>query len=287
MSKKIIFFALILLSAAVFTSCNTSSVQSEIQYINYQERLSDLTRKLIELNKSGKTEDMKTLLKQLDTMKCDVNIGLTGSSEIKAEDIFNEKKDAVVIVGKLYKCGKCTKPHATTASGFFANDSGIVVTNYHVVNNEQTFAMGVMTYDGEVLPVKKVLAANKVDDVAVIQVENKTKTPFLEIQPKVNVGIKVWVISHPSKRFYMFTEGIVSALFERSINHQQKVKNILITADFGGGSSGAPVLNEKGEVIGIVASTEPVQPEKCKDQNYAQMVMKNCVPAESIKKLFD
>jgi hypothetical protein len=59
-----------------------------------------------------------------------------------------------------------------------------------------------------------------------------------------------------------------------------------ITADFARGSSGAPVLNDNGELAGIVRSTESIcyEVEKGQQQDL-QMVFKTCVPSASLLKL--
>lgn len=56
-----------------------------------------------------------------------------------------------------------------------------------------------------------------------------------------------------------------------------------VTADFANGSSGAPILNENGNVVGMVESTLPIYFCGGNDrQKHLQMIMKKCVPARCI-----
>ena len=67
--------------------------------------------------------------------------------------------------------------------------------------------------------------------------------------------------------------------------YYDKVRRMSVTADFGVGSSGAPIFNDRGGVVGMVATTHPIYVDpKCK-QEYAQMIIKNCVTAEAILEL--
>jgi S1-C subfamily serine protease len=61
-----------------------------------------------------------------------------------------------------------------------------------------------------------------------------------------------------------------------------------ITADYAKGSSGGPVLNVRGEVVGMVSSTNSIYYTREKGQNQnLQMVIKSCVPVGAISKLLN
>jgi S1-C subfamily serine protease len=64
------------------------------------------------------------------------------------------------------------------------------------------------------------------------------------------------------------------------------VDYVSITADYARGSSGGPVLNDRGEVIGIVKSTQPIfyRMVEGKGENL-QMVIKLCIPSAKLLKL--
>ncbi len=93
------------------------------------------------------------------------------------------------------------------------------------------------------------------------------------------------LISHPKPRFYTLSEGRVSRYFIRR-QGERRVPMMSITADFGRGSSGAPVLNTKGHVVGIATSTESVYySEEDGQQKNLQMVFKHCIPVQQLRKL--
>jgi S1-C subfamily serine protease len=203
-------------------------------------------------------------------------------------EVYARGKHGVVVVGGLYTCKNCGKFHATVASGFVLTATGAVVTNYHVVNHREIEALVVMTDRREVLPVRRILAANQTDDVAILKVDAEGLTPLpvaaaLDAAP---VGSPVGVISHPAERFYCYTSGVVSRYSMNQLA-EQKADTVWITADFARGSSGAPVLNPKGQVVAVVRSTESIYHGGGAGQrNNLQMIFKTCTPTANLYGLF-
>ncbi|MBE3070201.1 MAG: trypsin-like peptidase domain-containing protein [Planctomycetes bacterium] len=231
---------------------------------------------------AGKTVAMATLIKQLGRAECRLKLPAAPGKRLPAADLYARAKASVLVLGRLYVCPKCKKRHVTTATGFAISESGAVVTNYHVVNEPASLALVAMTADGRVLPVREVLAANKADDVAILQLDGGGVRP-LALAPDAPVGAAVWVLSHPERRFYTLTEGIVSRYFgEQRGGTSAAVMSI--TADFARGSSGAPVLDERGAVVGVAASTTSLYYQTGADgrQENFQMAIKKCVPAARV-----
>ena len=190
-------------------------------------------------------------------------------------------------MGRLYNCGKCSKWHTSTASAFAIGKDGIIVTNYHVLEKDEGEILGAMDYKGNVYSIANVLAASEEDDLAILKLRNAELTPMALGKP-ANVGSNVWVLSHPDRKMYMMTNGMVSRYNIVLVNKQKLGRRMSITADYAKGSSGAPVFNRKGQVVGVVSSTNSIyyNTENGKKENI-QMVVKNCIPVESIHKLIE
>jgi S1-C subfamily serine protease len=267
------------------TGCLTGLAGTEAPDLetDNQERLRVLTSRLQALYENGKTARMETLIKQLARGQYPLRLEAPPATAGAPAQLYQQHKKAVVVLGGLYKCGKCSKWHVTTAAGFLLTASGIMFTNYHVFDATNKVALGGMTYDGKVYPVKEVLAASESNDVALLQLDG-AGFPFLRLAATGPVGSSIWVISHPNKQFYSFTEGMVSA-YSLQTRKGRKTLRMTITADFGLGSSGAPVLNEFGGVVGMVAATQPVHAHEDAEDDYTQMVVKQCVPVQALRAL--
>jgi tetratricopeptide (TPR) repeat protein len=131
-------------------------------------------------------------------------------------------------------------------SGFFI-DSDRVVTNRHVI--EGAHRAEVHTSTGNVLPVKGVLAVDAEGDLAVLKIDPAPGVirplPLEKTSPQE--GESVVVIGNPLGLEGSVTNGIVSAV--RDIPTFGRI--IQITAPISAGSSGSPVVNMRGQVIGI------------------------------------
>lgn len=132
-------------------------------------------------------------------------------------------------------------------SGFFINKKGEAITNRHVL--EGAVRAEVKTIDGKIYPITKIIAEDPDSDVLKIEVIiPQNQLYFLEISASLpEVGESVVVIGSPLGLEQTVSDGIVSAIREIPIFG----KIIQISAPISPGSSGSPVVNLKGEVIGI------------------------------------
>ena len=229
------------------------------------------------------------LIKQLTRKTCRVALPPAPVRTITPANFYDQLKPSVLVVGSLYKCPKCAKWHLTSAGAWVLAADGVCVTNYHVVDEPKNELLVAMTADGKVAAVKEVLAASKADDVAIVRIDATGLTP-LALAPRAAVGSHVRLISHPDLRFYAMSEGIISRYFLTRGRRRgdPAAPAMSITADFAKGSSGSPVLDDQGRVVGMVAATESIYYDDRKGhQENLQMVIKQCVPAESILKLVE
>ena len=245
-----------------------------------------ISTKLIEDKKTTKASDLTA---QLSKEKCTAELAKPGTNQLTSAQIYDQCSASVLIFSGVYKCGKCAHWHAAPASGFVLTESGIAVTNHHVLEKSNNETYVAMTLDGKIFPVKEVLAASKKDDLAIVQLDlpEGVKLKPLAVAEDAPVGSPITLISHPDGRFYTLTTGIIS---RHHIMGRGKVQmpTVTITADYARGSSGAPVLSDRGAVVGVVASTHSVyyNNEGGKQENL-QMVFKQCIPSASLLKLIE
>jgi serine protease Do len=219
-------------------------------------------------------------------------IPLPEPPELPGNTSYNDLSRSVFLVGSVYKCGKCDKWHqGGTASAWPLYADGVMVTNAHVFMNVKGGAMGVVDREGKCYPVTEILGYDVAKDVAVFRVKAEGLRP-LRIGEAAEVGSPVTVISNPSGNLFLRTSGDVARY---SIGAGKVKKSMVtwmsITADYAKGSSGGPVFNEVGEVVGMVSSTRSIYTEQDSDPKKPaagklQMVIKSCVPGDAIRELF-
>jgi len=143
-------------------------------------------------------------------------------------------------------------------SGIIASHDGYIITNHHVIGARPE-RIEVTLHSGETLEGKTVWSESSLD-LAIVKIEGKNY-PYCKLGDAMNlkVGERVYAIGNPlSMQFQRtVTEGIVSAL-ERSISienedgEQSYMEDLIQTdASINPGNSGGPLINTRGEVIGI------------------------------------
>lgn len=271
-------------------SCSDEEEHDDTEPVGVEDELfrGVLTSKAIALLESGRTVDMATLVGQLATNSCVLDLPQSSAERVyDPVDLYPFASRSVVAVGGIYKCNRCTDWHVSAASGFILTATGAIVTNYHVVDSSKKQALVVMTADRQVYPVKRVLAASRADDLAILEIEAEQLQPLPLVGSTADalVGTPVSVISHPRGRFYYYSEGVISRYF-KARSAGSAIDALTITAEYARGSSGAPVLNRRGEVVAVVSSTESIYYTQDKaSQRNLQMVFRTCIPAASILRL--
>jgi serine protease Do len=134
-------------------------------------------------------------------------------------------------------------------SGFIIDEKGIVVTNNHVIEGAEDIVVQV---NGEKKFKAKVIGADPLSDLAVLQIETKEK--FIPVKfgdsDKARIGDWVIAIGNPFGLGGTVTSGIISAR-NRSIGLSRYEDYIQTDASINSGNSGGPLFDMKGDVIGI------------------------------------
>lgn len=143
-------------------------------------------------------------------------------------------------------------PQQGIGSGFVLTSDGLVVTNHHVVNG--TERLEVKLHDGRMYK-GKVLGSDPYTDIALVQLEGASglKTATLGNSTALAVGDWVMAIGSPMGLEQTATAGIVSAKGRGSLGlYANSYIDFLQTdASIAPGSSGGPLFNMAGEVVGI------------------------------------
>jgi putative serine protease PepD len=144
-------------------------------------------------------------------------------------------------------------PDRGTGSGFVIDDKGLILTNNHVVENAES--LEVTLADKSKVPAKLV-GRDPQNDLAVIrvQVAREKLTPLrLGDSSELQVGQMAIAIGNPFGLDRTVTRGVVSAV-GRTLKSEtgRQIRNVIQTdAAINPGNSGGPLLNSRGEVIGV------------------------------------
>ncbi|MEO6739334.1 MAG: serine protease [Chthoniobacteraceae bacterium] len=255
------------------------------------------------LHGKGKLVSLTKLRTQLKRTHCDITLPEPRKDKLSPPEVYRRIRSSTVVVATFYHCTKCKKWHFDSASGFVAAD-GVVSTSEHVVDFEdEGMKDGFLVAadaKGRVFPITEVLAANADSDTCLLRVPGLDLPP-LPLSLTAQVGDPVFCLSHPDGNHWMFTAGMLSRFF---INREAATDGdkppaktkvapslyINITAEYSPGSSGAPVVDECGNVVGQVESiTSSIEDQKDGDGKNVTtsfgMPLRSCVASEEIAKL--
>jgi S1-C subfamily serine protease len=187
------------------------------------------------------------------------------SGALTANDIFRRDAPGVVQVTStqvvqtpadpFFGFGPTTQQEKALGSGFVMDKAGHIVTNYHVVANARSVEVSFSNSDNLKA---RVVGADPSTDIAVLQVDAKsralTPVPFGN-SDAVHVGDAVVAIGNPLGYDRSMTAGIVSAVQrEIAAPNQYQIDHVIQTdAPINHGNSGGPLIDARGQVIGVNA----------------------------------
>ena len=204
-----------------------------VAFINQQNRLNSIQTTLNEQN-----TELQDLQNQLEILDVTNNSGVMPWSTI-----YNQLKDSVVLIQTNLGLG----------SGFVYDKQGHIVTNHHVIDNAETIQVTFL--DGNITSAT-VVGTDIYSDLAVIKVDSKVTTlnpVILGASSDLSVGEPVAAMGNPFGLSDTLTVGIVSSL-QRTLDATGGyviIDIIQIDAAVNPGNSGGPLVNLKGQVVGV------------------------------------
>lgn len=140
---------------------------------------------------------------------------------------------------------------AGSGTGFFVSTSGHILTNAHVIDGAENIL--IQTGAGET-SMARVLSVDASNDLALIKIEAQSKPLHIRSTEGLDKGAKVFTIGFPNPGLQgleaKYTEGVIS-----SFSGLRDTPNVMqVTVPIQPGNSGGPLIDDKGNVVGVVVS---------------------------------
>ena len=147
-------------------------------------------------------------------------------------------------------------PREGTGSGFVIDKQGHIVTNNHVVENAETIEVTLLD---ETIAEAEIVGVDPFNDLAVVRVDvdpSKLHPVDLSFDGELKVGQRAIAIGNPFGLDWTLTSGVVSSLGRPlQISSDRIIFDVIQTdAAINPGNSGGPLLNSRGQLIGVNAA---------------------------------
>ena len=184
----------------------------------------------------------------------DNNSLVKAQDALKFESVIEKVRESVVLLSMNPNVDPDADPlQSALCSGVVIDNIGHVITNFHCVNNQNYIRLFYYDADDWQIYEVNVIGLDPLADLALIQVIGREKPiphlKFAENSDKIKSGMDVFALGHPMGMAWTVTKGIISST-ERYARHPF-IKALQTDAAINKGNSGGPLMNMKGEVIGI------------------------------------
>ena len=240
---------------------------------------------------------MSTLNRECQTLAegtpVDMKACPAGKRELKPGEIVEKRRESVLMMFKYSRA--TTRPEAIEpwATAVVLSEDGVCVTNWHVFwqlidtaarLDLRDSLLFVATEAGKVYSITSILSYSRSGDLAFFKIDSRgDRLVPMPIGQDIAVGENVYALTNPAGYPYVYTTGVVSRTFTKEAGNPFG-NRVEITADFAKGSSGGPIMDDRGNMIAIVSCLHPIYyvDQQPTDR---QMGIKECIPVSSIVRL--
>lgn len=165
-------------------------------------------------------------------------------AEMPISAIFSEGSESVVLIG-----ADIDKKNPIIGSGFIISPDGLIVTNYHVIKDSEKIV--VKLKNNKYYAGARIIGSDPEKDIALIKIKaGGLKAVTMGNSNNIKIGEKVVAIGNPLGLESTVADGLISAL--RTMENGRKL--LQTSVPLSTGSSGSPLFNLNGEVIGVNVS---------------------------------
>jgi S1-C subfamily serine protease len=230
--------------------------QAKPWFVDDEKLFDEFMEKLTELAKAGKCLDHGQFVEKRKPGKAKVTPARPGDRPLSPEEVYKRALPSVFVIGSVYKGEDGEWQDGMYATAWVVAADGVLVTNWHVFEDlEDGEVFGAVDHKGNVYPVIDFLGGDRVADVAVVRIDARGLTPLPVAESYAPIGSWVAVLGHPGDNFYLFTQGHVTRYSQNRNDDGKRERWMGLTAEYAGGSSGSPVLDRYGSVVGMAALT--------------------------------
>ncbi|HBX46059.1 MAG TPA: serine protease [Porphyromonadaceae bacterium] len=294
------YYKLLFLYVFVFfciLQTSTAQEATPVVFEDYSHLAEDILRLLKQdgrISSFTGMSELKNKTKDVEESKrVPVKIQKGKKRSLHAAKMIHETKKGVLMVCKYIPALQRNERVAIGATAIVLSEDGVCATNCHVLQQliDKNYSLTpadsivfVATSEGEVFPIVSILTYNKTADLALFQIDcgNKPLTP-VPLGKDIAVGETVHALTHLEGFPFFYSKGVVAR--NVTTNPQDPFTNKTeITADFAKGSSGGPILDDSGNLISMVSSTQSIYYTD-RPQMDLQMVVKTTIPVSSLQRL--
>lgn len=226
--KKILFLVLLInLSHCTLSSSSKDPLEQRIDQL---VRELETMRETDSLQRKADADSIKQALER---------IALKGSVDLSA--MYESLRRSVFVV---YTSDGSTE---SQGSAFLVGEEGTCISNYHVFNGARRAV--VKNLEGEIFEVSEIIQENEASDYILFNINlgNSQLNPLIISREPPKVGDSTFAIGNPRGLEQTLSSGIISGF-------RDDTRLIQTTTEITYGSSGGPLFNARGQVIGITTS---------------------------------